>query len=135
MQGAKLSSGQIDVIANWSGESIQELADRAGVNKSTASEWKILLHGRSRGPICEFERYKSILRKVEDSPSIIECVEGEMEFNSNILVLMSVCANHLGITWHEVEHCVECIVPSRVRKRWRNATKKRMVSGQAKPYK
>lgn len=124
MQGAKLSSGQIDVIANWSGESIQELADRAGIHKSTASQWKILIHGRSRSGGDDFDRYKVLLRKVEADESILECIEGEMEFNSSIRVLQSVCAKHLGLTYFEVEHCVKCLVNSRSRKRWVNAVKK-----------
>lgn len=133
MQGVKLSEQQINIIANWSGESIAELAVRAGISKKTASQWKILIHGRSRGSHCEFERHKAILSKVESNPEIIECIEGEMEFNSNINTLMKICSKHLGLTWKEVEHCIRCLVGSRARKRWSNAVGKKERSSRIKP--
>lgn len=132
MQGVKLSEQQINVIASWSGESIAELALRAGISKSTASQWKILIHGRSRGVSCDFKRYKTLLGKVENYPEIIECIEGEMEFNSNITTLMRICSKHLGLTWQEVEHCVKCLTSARARKRWRNATRKKKQSSHIK---
>lgn len=128
-KGKKISDEQIEFIASNLTMKPRDIAKRIGVSHMTVYRYLAALGIPLEQPkMSEFERYVSLLRRLENNPDIIESVLTDMEFNLPKEKIIKNAIAELGITKRETLHVIECVAPKRSQSRLRNALKKRQLS-------